>query len=155
MTTVATSVTPISTDVTPVRESHGTPPAASSQAGKTGSALAAADRAPALAPDTRFVSRGEKRPEAQAESRVLPAATPAAASAGSRWADSVPGIPAGQSRIETEDQHTALHSTAAAPAARLSIGRIEVTVITPPQPVARPTAAPNDAFLSKHYLRRL
>jgi hypothetical protein len=38
---------------------------------------------------------------------------------------------------------------------QLSIGRIDVTVIAPAQPPSRPPAAPNDAFLSKHYLRRL
>jgi len=40
---------------------------------------------------------------------------------------------------------------------RLSIGRIEVTVLSEPKPAARiaPSKTADDAFLSKHYLRRL
>lgn len=41
-------------------------------------------------------------------------------------------------------------------APRLSIGRIEVTVVSAPQPVRAPgRPSGDDAFLSRHYLRRL
>ncbi|QDF96888.1 hypothetical protein CJ010_10265 [Azoarcus sp. DD4] len=41
-------------------------------------------------------------------------------------------------------------------APRLSIGRIEVTVVSAPQPARAPSRpAGDDAFLSRHYLRRL
>ncbi len=40
-------------------------------------------------------------------------------------------------------------------APRLAIGRIEVTVLGEAKPAPKPRAAADDAFLSKHYLRRL
>jgi len=53
--------------------------------------------------------------------------------------------PAPQTRGSTAD-----------PAPRLSIGRIEVTVLSAPQPARAPgRPAGDDAFLSRHYLRRL
>jgi hypothetical protein len=58
-------------------------------------------------------------------------------------------------RPQASEQSSARSGNALAATPQLSIGRIDVTVIAPAQPPSRPPAAPNDAFLSKHYLRRL
>jgi hypothetical protein len=68
-------------------------------------------------------------------------------------AEARPAAQIPQPALRSDTNPVRMSQSAAAP--RLSIGRIEVTVLSAPQAAAKPAAAPTDAFLSKHYLRRL
>lgn len=107
----------------------------------------------ALPADSRAQPASEQsRERAYAARDTSPATT--GTGAGSRRVASAGFMPASP-RPPAGGQNSARSGTALAAAPQLSIGRIDVTVIAPAQPPARPPTAPSDAFLSKHYLRRL
>ncbi|MCB1887878.1 MAG: hypothetical protein KDH20_09750 [Rhodocyclaceae bacterium] len=71
----------------------------------------------------------------------------------------LPAPPAGyaptSARAAVDGPPPAARPETHAAAPRLTIGRIEVTVLGEAKPPPKPRAAADDAFLSKHYLRRL
>lgn len=133
-------VTPSPDAALPANRGPGAfPPAAGQRAGEAAAAGAVdgfgVEASAGVSPPAA-AAVGERRRQA------APLAAPPAPAAAARPA----AVPAAAPRMQAA-------SPPAAP--RLSIGRIEVTVLAAPQPAPKPAPAPSDAFLSKHYLRRL